>query len=245
MRSTGRTATRSNAPTRSALQRALQPSHRPEVSGWSIDAEYLPARADDRLGGDFYDVIELAGRFVVVVGDVAGHGLDAGRQVGNVRTMLRVLAASGIDDPAEVLARARTIFEPVCGAGAPFATAIVAGFDHGHGVMRIASAGHPGPLLHCGGTTAPVTVAPGPPLGVDVAGSDADTTVEIGAADWIAFFTDGVFERRGRPLDESLSEAADTLGPATTAADVVASGERLTGPLNPDDRAVVVVRWAS
>lgn len=225
-----------------ALQRALQPRLRPEVSGWAIDAEYLPASADDRLGGDFYDVIELDGRFVLVVGDVAGHGLDAGRQVGNVRTMLRVLAASGIDDPSVVLSQARAIFDTVCGTDAPFATAIVVTFDHGHGTMRIASAGHPGPLLHCGGSTAQVELAPGPPLGVESAGPDSETTVEIGAADWIAFFTDGVFEQRGRPLDDSLAEAAGHLGPSATAADVLASGELLVEPLNTDDRAVVVAR---
>ena len=53
------------------------PSDLPSVDGFALAARYLPAEAGFKAGGDWYDVIPLAGgrSLVVVIGDVSGHGL--------------------------------------------------------------------------------------------------------------------------------------------------------------------------
>ncbi len=60
-----------------ALQRELLPPLLPEVEGWSMAAMYRPAGEQNRAGGDFYDVFEGHEGWVVVLGDVEGHGPEA------------------------------------------------------------------------------------------------------------------------------------------------------------------------
>lgn len=50
------------------------PVHLPTIEGISFAAYYQPAK---KLGGDFYDVIQLDNQLVIYLSDVSGHGLDA------------------------------------------------------------------------------------------------------------------------------------------------------------------------
>ena len=68
----------------------------------------VPARPRSNVdvGGDWYDAFETAdGRIVVVVGDVAGHGVEAASLMGRVRNALRAYAFED-SDPASILLRA-------------------------------------------------------------------------------------------------------------------------------------------
>ena len=59
-----------------ALQQSLLPSELPAVPGVEIAARYVPG--DGRVGGDWYDVFTLpSGELCLVMGDVAGSGLEA------------------------------------------------------------------------------------------------------------------------------------------------------------------------
>ena len=61
----------------SLQRRLLAPP--PEVPGLDIAAHYEPAVATVGMGGDWYEVMALEdGTVAVVVGDVIGHGVDAG-----------------------------------------------------------------------------------------------------------------------------------------------------------------------
>lgn len=224
-----------------ALQRALLPAATPEIDGWWIDSEYVPASEDDRLGGDFFDVIELEESFVIVIGDVAGHGLGATTQMGTVRTLMRALAASHDGDPLAILQRARSLFERVCGDSSPFVSTCVARCDR-NGVVVLASAGHPPPLIRRDGSVAVADLTAGPPLGTFAEAEDTIVEVALEADDWVAFYTDGVIERRDRALAETIGEVASDLAQVITAQDFIRIGERATGVINHDDRAVVIVR---
>ena len=59
------------------MQRSLLPQKLPEVSGLEVGAVYeSSARVD--VGGDVYDFLVLPdGRLAAVLGDVAGHGIEA------------------------------------------------------------------------------------------------------------------------------------------------------------------------
>ena len=88
-------AHRNDAARRAAqtLQASLLPDHVPEVPGFEIAVRYLPATLDNDVGGDFYDVIRGSADVVtVVIGDVAGHDMQAAAVMGKVRTAVRVLA---------------------------------------------------------------------------------------------------------------------------------------------------------
>lgn len=223
------------------LQSALQPAAASQIAGFRLDAAYMPARDTDRLGGDFFDVLELDGAFVVAVGDVAGHGLEATRQMGAIRSMLRTLSASLDGEPRAVIGRARELFRPVCGDDVPFTTVLICRVGITDGLTKVVSAGHPPPVLGTrDGRPRLVTIDPVPPLGVPCDLDAAPIELTLHAGEWLALFTDGVFERRDLPLDLAITSAMSAIAGAPTAHHVLAAGESASA-LNPDDRAVIVV----
>ncbi len=84
------------------VQQYLIPAELPQTPGLRIESEYRPAR---EVGGDFFQVLPdaLDGSVLIVVGDVAGKGLQAGMLatliVGAVRT-----AAKFTTNPKVVMA---------------------------------------------------------------------------------------------------------------------------------------------
>src|SRR5262249_8012845 len=56
------------------LQRSLLPDALPEVPGWEVAACYHPAGQGNEVGGDFYDLWEVAGDWLMMIGDVTGKG---------------------------------------------------------------------------------------------------------------------------------------------------------------------------
>ena len=91
------------------LQRALLPADIPRIPGWDVATHYSPA-GDQEAGGDFYDVMEVAGgRYVAVVGDVMGRGLDAAASMAQVRSTVRAYAVED-PDPVTVFRRVDAFF---------------------------------------------------------------------------------------------------------------------------------------
>ena len=87
------------------LQRSLLPQSLPAVPGLAMAARYLPGGAGTRVGGDWYDTIPLpGGRVALVIGDVAGRGVDAAAMMGQLRSALRAYILEGAT-PAEALER--------------------------------------------------------------------------------------------------------------------------------------------
>ena len=125
------------------LQRSLLPETLPAPPGWSFAADSRPASAG--VGGDWYDAVRLpSGRFLLAVGDVAGHGLTAASAMAQLRNALRAYAVEE-DDPAQVLVR----LDRLAAALAPddLATAVVATLDPATGDLQVACAGHPSPIV--------------------------------------------------------------------------------------------------
>ena len=113
------------------------------AAGLEFATRYLTP--EEPVGGDWYDVFTVpSGDLWVVAGDVAGHGLHAAVVMGRVRSALRSYALLS-SDPAEVLeltSRKVQHFEIETMVTAVCATA---SFPY-HG-FRVATAGHPPPLL--------------------------------------------------------------------------------------------------
>ncbi|MFE9691593.1 SpoIIE family protein phosphatase [Micromonospora sp. NPDC005806] len=231
------------------LQQSLLPPVLPVVEGMGFGAEYVPTGDDAEVGGDFYDVVPLAdGRWLVVIGDVSGKGVQAAAVTGLVRDVIRVLVGDGKPLP-EVLGRLNeTLVER---GGGRYCTLAMAAVGPGEGRqldVALHLAGHDRPvLLHSGGGAAFVGTG-GTALGLldSIATPTADITLRPG--DTLIFYTDGVTERRrGRELFgvERLRESAAPL--AGYSADVIAARLRATAigfSVEPprDDIAVLVLR---
>ncbi len=204
--------TRADRIAATALQRSLVPSALPTVVGGELGARYIPGSGV--VGGDWYDVFTLpTGQLCIAMGDVAGSGLPAAVVMGRMRSALRAYAIE-TPDPAEALARLdrkMQHFEPEA-----LATVLYAVIDPAFGQARISSAGH----------YPPVVASPGRPAELAEITSDLmigaapdvqrhSTTVQIPPGAVLCFYTDGLIERRDRPIDDGLAKLcqAVTAGP--------------------------------
>ncbi|HEX8206813.1 MAG TPA: SpoIIE family protein phosphatase [Solirubrobacteraceae bacterium] len=226
------------------LQRSLLPDSLPALPDADVAARYLPAR--DEVGGDWYDVLELAdGKVGVVIGDVAGHGVRAAALMGQLRTGLRAYALEG-HPPGRALALLGTLLQTLRGRG--MATVAYAVVDLADGSLTIANAGHPPPLVvGADGTTRMVDVRPAPPLGALPFAQFEEGRDRLEDGDTIALYTDGLVEQRGVPLPESFDRleaaAAATRGRASAEGlcDALLA-EMVPGRMAEDDVAVVALR---
>jgi putative methionine-R-sulfoxide reductase with GAF domain len=224
-----------------ALQRSLLPARPPRVPGLDVAARYVPG-TEVGVGGDWYDLFALpSGHIGIVIGDVAGSGLRAAVVMGRIRSALRAYALETID-PADVLTRLDRkvqVFEP----GA-MATVIYAVLDPTRTTVTLSSAGHLQPIIaRSHHRTQLVEIKPDLPLGAyrDAARHQIRIPWTTGAC--LFLFTDGLVERRGQPITDSITTlvAAITCAPADTMC-AAAMAALLNDRAATDDIAVLAVR---
>jgi phosphoserine phosphatase RsbU/P len=196
-----------------AMQRGLLPSALPDLGAAEIAARLIPGQGV--IGGDWYDVFKLpSGELGLVIGDVAGSGLQAAVIMGRLRSALRAYALESAD-PAWVLSmldRNVQHFEPDALATVMYAV-VEPGLDRAH----VSSAGHLPPAITMPGSTARLAdIPPDLMIGVAPAAGRHTTTVKLPPGTLLCLCTDGLVERRGTPLDESLAQLCQVL-PATSA----------------------------
>ncbi len=187
-----------------ALQAGLLPPPPPPVPGLLVGVKYVPGSRWADVGGDFYDVLPLPdGSVAFAVGDVVGHDLAAAATMGQLRSVYRALVAEGAS-PAAVVDRVQASW-PVLGLER-MATAVFGRLWPSTGEVRLASAGHPAPLLVRAGSAELLPVRPTSLLGASIGpAAEWSGTVPPGAT--ILLYTDGLVEKR----DESLSAGLERL----------------------------------
>ena len=224
------------------LERSLLPTKLPSCPGLAFATRYVAAE-HMTVGGDWYDIFTLpSGQLWIVIGDVAGHGLQAAVVMGRIRSALR--AYTLLDEPPErvldLVDRKVNHFE--IGAMATVACAVL---DPPYDTMTIALAGHPPPVIAAPGQPAALAeVEPSPPIGTQLSfGNRRSTTIPLAPDSVVAFYTDGLIERRGESLDVGFSRLrqAMSLGPPEhVARDIM---RHVIGDYVPqDDIALVVMR---
>lgn len=186
-----------------SLQRSVVLDSAPEVAGLEVAALYRPA-STYQLAGDWWDAIALDGdRTAFVVGDVAGHGVRAASVMVQVRTALRAFLFEG-HDPMACLNRLDAYIDQLLTD--QIVTAIVAVVDRRTGTATVAAAGHPPAIVASSAASRVVEVASRPVLGVALrSASDACTTIVLDPGAALLLYTDGLVERRGEALDDSLA----------------------------------------
>jgi phosphoserine phosphatase RsbU/P len=191
------------------LQQSLLPDDLPEVDGLEFCSRFVPAE-DFGVGGDWYDAFHLPdGQIGVVVGDVAGSGLPAAVVMGRIRSALRAYAIES-SSPGEALDRLRrkfNHFEPEHMATVVYLT-IAADLEQ----FRVASTGHLPPVVVAPGHDSMlVECKPTQPIGVGDADRAVDTTCQFLPDTTVAFYTDGLVERRRAPIDDGLERLRSAL----------------------------------
>ncbi|GIH15894.1 fused response regulator/phosphatase [Rugosimonospora africana] len=219
------------------LQRSLLPARLPEVQGYELAVRYVPASDQAEIGGDFYELCQLDGRLAVAVGDVTGHSLHAATVMAELRHATRAYLSEG-HPPAAVLDQLNQLLVRLI----PDETATICLLDvePATGTVRLASAGHPPPLLVSEGGTRFITHR-SRLLGLPgLRATHTTLTLDPGTA--IVLFTDGLVERRGEDIEDGLALLARAAVPVD--ADLERFCDRLlaeVAPAEPDDDIAVVV----
>ena len=227
------------------LQEAITPRSaapdEPVAAGLDVAARYRPSGEGSLVSGDWYDTVLLPSKKVLlVVGDIAGHGLDAVTGMVAVRNGLRGLAITGAGPGTllEWLNRAASHFtDGVLG------TAICGLYDPAGRSLRWARAGHLPPILVREGRAEQLPLPEGLLLGADPDAQYGEETATLQLGDTLLLFTDGLIERRDEPIDEALAEllrlASRPVGDIGGYADhLLAHASSNTG----DDACLVAVR---
>ncbi|HEX3005049.1 MAG TPA: SpoIIE family protein phosphatase, partial [Angustibacter sp.] len=197
------------------LQRSLlrPPQARPDVA---LSVAYVPAAEVAQVGGDWYDAFNQPdGSTTVVIGDVMGHDLLAAAAMGEMRTLVRALAARHGGHPARTLVDVESVMQQL--GEETLATVFVgrvAPSDDGGGLeLQYCLAGHPPPLLvHADGEveTLDDNGSADPLLGIGHIGR-RQYTVPLRDRDLLVLYTDGLVERRDQPVDEGIALLRSTL----------------------------------
>ncbi|MFB7668525.1 SpoIIE family protein phosphatase [Kitasatospora sp. NPDC056138] len=191
------------------LQQAILPSEPPplDAAGLRAAVRYRPAAQEERVGGDWYDVALLPdGAVLLAVGDMAGHGVEAATGMVALRNALRGLAVTGAG-PARLLG---WLNSAAAGLTDPnTATAVCARYEPARRELCWARAGHLPPILVREGRGRLLPMPNGILLGAGPEAQYEEFTLRLDPGDILLLCTDGLVERRDRPVEDSLRDLVD------------------------------------
>jgi serine phosphatase RsbU (regulator of sigma subunit) len=214
------------------LERGLLPSPLLADSRLSVSARCLAGGQQHLLGGDFYDVVEAADRWVhALIGDVCGRGPAEAALGVCLRVAWRTLVLAG--RPAdEILATLNRLLEHERQDDTMFATLCMVSVapDRAGGWVRMA--GHMPPLLVTRGGVLELQTPTAPPLGL---GHDQDwpgTQVRLDGSWSVLLYTDGLIEGR-------IGKGSERLG-SEGLMDLIRDALRTTPPADGNGEASAV-----
>jgi serine phosphatase RsbU (regulator of sigma subunit) len=178
------------------LQKSFLPDISPEMHGIQIAHRYRAAYDESLVGGDFYDVLDFGeGRYGVVIGDVAGKGLDAAVYTAMSRYMIQAYSAQDID-PVYVVTK---LNEALCRytPSAKFVTLFYGLLDIEEGVLTYVNAGHELPFVYRNTEDRLETLqTTGPAAGAVQQAEYVDERIPFEPGDMLILYTDGATEVR-------------------------------------------------
>jgi sigma-B regulation protein RsbU (phosphoserine phosphatase) len=181
-------AVESELATARKIQMSIIPRTPPRLNGIEIETVYTPAT---EVGGDFYDFLVVDDDHLgILVADVSGHGVPAAL----VASMLKIALATQASfaaSPSVLLANLHALFH-----GKLERQHITAAYAYlsSDGSVRVASAGHPPPLIRRANGVVEELATSGTVLARFASFKTAAVSVSLSPGDALLIFTDGVTE---------------------------------------------------
>lgn len=181
-----------------ALQEAFLQKPLPTLMGVAFSATYIPAREERKVGGDWYEGVELGdNRVMFAIGDVAGHGLEAAVSMNRARQAI-VSAALLHAEPAKMLAR---VNDELIAERGRMVTAVCGIADAHKFSFMYATAGHPPPILVEPGRPPRILPMGGVPLGVLPSREYRTHSIQTVPGATLVLYTDGAVEFSRDPIE--------------------------------------------
>jgi anti-sigma regulatory factor (Ser/Thr protein kinase) len=143
----------------------------------------------------------------LVIGDVAGHGLEAASLMGQLRLAVRAYALEG-HPPGVIAERTDALLRDV--AEDEMATLLLVVLDVETRIATTVGAGHPRPIAISSSGARLLDVESAPPLGLGGRGSYPETTVVVDPGATLLLYTDGLIDRPDLPIDDGISRLLET-----------------------------------
>ena len=196
-----------------AMQRAVLDPLPRQIGPLRLEARYLAAAAEARVGGDFYAALSTRFGVRLILGDVCGHGMPAVQTAADAVATFRDLAYLEPTLAGIALRMNLALRHP--NRDRPFVAALLVEIPHGCTTATILCCGHAPPLLIRGGKAFHLDLRPHClPLGLLQLQSAPCVAhpVELAPGDSLLLSTDGVTEARdARNRFYPLAERATAL----------------------------------
>ncbi|WP_369192867.1 SpoIIE family protein phosphatase [Streptomyces djakartensis] len=219
----------------SRLQHALLPmANRPvHLAGLRVEVAYLPAQSGVHVGGDWFSAIELPdGDALLVVGDVAGHGVDAVATMAQLRFTAKGMVITG-SSLTGALSRLNTLLLHSHDTYAT-ATMVLARYNPRERRLVWAQAGHPPPLLLRDGEPRYLERPRGMLIGASTTPVFEEAECRLEPGDRLILFTDGLVEHPPESIDRGLERLGEAVAAPHT--DRPGSLGPLLARMLPDER---------
>ncbi|WP_437193689.1 PP2C family protein-serine/threonine phosphatase [Planctomicrobium sp. SH527] len=162
-----------------------------KIPGLSICPYFQPA---EDVAGDYYDIIPLSnGSWLILVADVAGHGIPAAMAATILKSLI-ICASLSHESPTEILTQVNQQFASLLPSGR-FVTLILGVWHPASRRMTYVNSGHPAGLIWSPIRGFRELAATGMPIGIisdDVSFEAGE--LEIVSEDRLVWFTDGLIE---------------------------------------------------
>jgi sigma-B regulation protein RsbU (phosphoserine phosphatase) len=185
-------------------QRQMLPNL-PKVPGIEFHAVYVPAT---NVSGDFYDFIDVGENLIgIAMGDVSGHGIEAGIIMGMAKKALQIYA-KGRPSPKDTLSITNEDLAKDLD-GETFVSASYGVLDTANRVFRFSRAGHNPPfLVNPKRPEKIIEIKPnGMVIGVDKSGKrfplvTQEQEIRLQSGDLVFQYTDGLVEAPNKHKEE-------------------------------------------
>ena len=199
----------------------------PKLPGYEFKSLYVPCA---NVSGDFYDFIQVSDHEIgIAMGDVSGHGVEAGIIMGMAKKALQIYAR-GQSSPKEALLLTNADLGKDLD-GQTFVSAAYGILDTQQHIFRFARAGNSPPyLVNARRNPQLIEIKPnGMVIGVDKTGRAFGTvtkeeTIQLCQGDLLFQYTDGLSEAPDRKKDEFGEERIKDLlqkNATASAADII------------------------
>lgn len=183
------------------LQRSMLPQELPMIPGLICGVSYNPAVDRALIGGDFYDFLPLPdGKWLIVMGDVCGHGTQAAVGIAMDKYALRAYATE--DPRPEILLKRLSETRRIQKSPAEFTTLFCGIYDPENRELNFANAGSP-PIMACSSDGVyRVSKHVDPPVGLPFEISYSAETWILESDETLILYTDGLYEAKNTNNEE-------------------------------------------
>lgn len=183
------------------IQKQLLPDEQPDIEGYELCGRNITARS---VGGDYYDFFQLDDKnWAICLGDVSGKGMPASLLMSNLQALLRGQVIYE-PSPGKLLKNANRQFYQSTDTE-KFVTFFLGILDTESHTFHYSSGGHEHPfLIHADRSYDRLKIG-GLPLGVMDNQEYEEESIQLGRADNLVIFSDGIIDSRNEE-DERFGE---------------------------------------